>query len=170
MTKRNSFNCSFPNEIEFARFRRCEERFERLVVHRVQEKKKIQKPEDEEVDPIFLDAKDQPIRFLNEKGEYEAGRIADADFKLLPRDAVEQVEQLLIWMPNDPRLLWLLAETLNASAMEHSKQQAKSLAVENALKVFNRLANFSNPYKPGRDERARAWQFWKSIWKGTRSA
>jgi high-affinity Fe2+/Pb2+ permease len=128
--------------------------FERLMVNRLKEKKLQEKkqPVAETVDPIFLDAKGEPIRFLNEKGEYEAGRIAAPDKDQMPRDAVEAVEQLLIWMPNDERLLWLLAETFNASAMEHQNKKGKSMAVLNANKIFQRLLNFETPTKYGLKE------------------
>jgi hypothetical protein len=135
------------HEFDFDRYRRYEVLFERLMVNRLKEKKLQEKkqPVAETVDPIFLDAKGEPIRFLNEKGEYEAGRIAAPDKELLPRDCVEAVEQLLIWMPNDERLLWLLAETFNASAMEHQTKKGKSMAVLNAHKIFQRLLPFFGP-------------------------
>jgi hypothetical protein len=142
------------HEFDFDRYRRYEVLFERLMVNRLKEKKQQEKkqPVAETVDPIFLDAKGEPIRFLNEKGEYEAGRIAAPDKDQMPRDAVEAVEQLLIWMPNDERLLWLLAETFNASAMEHQNKKGKSMAVLNANKIFQRLLNFETPTKYGLKE------------------
>src|SRR5260370_31808753 len=98
----------------------------RLKEKNLQEKKQ---PVAETVDPIFLDAKGEPIRFLNEKGEYEAGRIAAPDKDQMPRDSVEAVEQLLIWMPNDERLLWLLAATFQAGAVEPHNTKGESIAV-----------------------------------------
>ena len=55
-----------------------------------------------------------PVRFVGESGKYEAGKIAAAEQKKLPPDAVAIVEQLLIWLPYDDRLYWLLGELLNA--------------------------------------------------------
>ena len=142
------------HEFDFDRYRRYEVLFERLMVNRLKEKRLQEKkqPVVETVDPIFLDAKGEPIRFLNEKGEYEAGRIAAPDKEQMPRDSVEAVEQLLIWMPNDERLLWLLAETFNASAMEHQTKKGRSMAVLNANKIFQRLLNFETPTKYGLKE------------------
>jgi tetratricopeptide (TPR) repeat protein len=55
-----------------------------------------------------------PVRFVGESGRYEAGKLAAAEQKKLPPDAVAIVEQLLIWLPHDDRLYWLLGELLNA--------------------------------------------------------
>jgi hypothetical protein len=142
------------DEYDYDRYRRCEVLLERLMVNRLKEKKlqDEKKPVADTVDPIFLDAKEEPIRFLNEKGEYEPGRIAAPDKEQMPRDSIELVEQLLIWMPNDERLLWLLAETFNASAMEHQNKKGKSMAVLNANKIFQRLLRFETPTKYGRKE------------------
>ena len=142
------------HEFDFDRYRRYEVLFERLMVNRLKEKRLQEKkqPVVETVDPIFLDAKGEPIRFLSEKGEYEPGRIAAPDKEQLPRDSIEAVQQLLIWMPSDERLLWLLAETFNASAMDHQTKKGKSMAVLNANKVFLRLLRFETPTKYGLKE------------------
>src|SRR5205823_3935266 len=50
------------------------------------------------------------VRFIGPSGEYEAGKIADAERSKLPADAVAIVQQLLLWFPDDTRLLWLLGE------------------------------------------------------------
>lgn len=62
-----------------------------------------------EVDPLF------PVRFVGSSGEYEAGRIADAERDKIPPNAIAQVQQLLLWFPEDTRLLWLLGELYNAA-------------------------------------------------------
>jgi len=56
-----------------------------------------------------------PVRFVNDKGEYQPGTLAAAEKAKLRPDAVAIVQQLLLWSPDDPRLLWLLAE-LTAAA------------------------------------------------------
>jgi hypothetical protein len=144
----------FRHQFDFDHYRRCEVLFERLINSRLKEKKELakKKPVEEAVDPIFVNEKGEPIRFVNEKGDYEAGRIAPADMTALPRDAVEAVEQLLIWMPGDERLLWLLAETFNASAMEHPNLKEKSVAIYNANLIFQRLTNFETPASYGLKE------------------
>jgi hypothetical protein len=140
--------------IDFDHYRKCEVLFQRLMENRLKEKSRQEKKEtvEETVDPIFRDAKGDPIRFLNEKGEYEAGRIANADKEQMPREAVEYVQQLLLWMPGDDRLLWLLAETFNASAMEQTNPKEKNMAVWNAHKIFERLTNLKTPVKYGLKE------------------
>lgn len=62
-----------------------------------------------EVDPLF------PVRFVGPSGEYEAGKIADAERDKLPPNAIALVQQLLLWFPEDTRLLWLLGELYNAT-------------------------------------------------------
>ena len=127
--------------------RRNEEYFYRLMVNRLKEKKK--KPAEETVDPIFLDAKEKPIRFVNDQGVFQAGGIRNADKEQLPRTAVEAVEQLLIWMPNDDRLLWLLGEVFNASAMDYQDPARKNQAIKSAFFVFDKLTNLEAPAKFG---------------------
>lgn len=51
-----------------------------------------------------------PVRWVNEAGEYEPGALAAAERAKLPADAVAVVQQLLLWFPSDTRLYWLLAE------------------------------------------------------------
>lgn len=67
--------------------------------------------------PIGLDAlfaKDgQPIRYVGDSGQYEAGQIAAAERVKIPPDALAIVQQLLIWMPDDVLLYWQLGELLN---------------------------------------------------------
>jgi hypothetical protein len=54
------------------------------------------------------------IRFVNDKGDYEPGKLAAAEHKKLPSKAVAVVQQLALWLPGDPVLLWQLAELANA--------------------------------------------------------
>jgi len=54
------------------------------------------------------------VTFEGPVGKYEAGAIPPQMFDRLPPDALFTVVQLLVWQPNDDRLLWLLAEILNA--------------------------------------------------------
>ena len=60
--------------------------------------------ETEDVLPLF------PVRFVNDKGEYEPGTIAASEKAKLPPDAIAVVQQLLFWFPGEARLSWLLAE------------------------------------------------------------
>jgi tetratricopeptide (TPR) repeat protein len=62
----------------------------------------------EAVDDLF------GVHFVGDSGQYEAGKLAAAERAKLPPDAVALVQQLLIWLPDDTRLYWLLGEVLNA--------------------------------------------------------
>src|SRR5207245_833790 len=55
------------------------------------------------------------VRFLNDKGAYEPGAMAKTEWDKLPTRAVAIVQQLALWLPQDGRLLWQLAELANAT-------------------------------------------------------
>jgi hypothetical protein len=80
----------------------------------------------EDVDNLF------DVRFVGESGHYEAGKIAEAEKKKLPPDAVAIVQQLIVWLPDDTRLYWLLGEVMNG--------QGDTAAAENVFTdcVWNR--------------------------------
>lgn len=54
------------------------------------------------------------VRFLNDKGSFEPGKLAEAERKKLPVKAVAIAQQLALWFPADGPLLWQLAELANA--------------------------------------------------------
>jgi hypothetical protein len=54
------------------------------------------------------------VRYLGEKGTYEPGKLAAAELKKLPAGAIAVMQQLALWLPADPRLLWQLAELASA--------------------------------------------------------
>jgi tetratricopeptide (TPR) repeat protein len=56
----------------------------------------------------------QEVHFVGESGKYEAGKLAAKERAKLPKDAVAIVQQLLVWTPDDTRLLWLLGELYNS--------------------------------------------------------
>jgi hypothetical protein len=74
-----------------------------LQVHRQRAAAKLP-PDREEVFPLF------DVKFVNDAGQYEPGRLAAAEKAKLPPDAVAVVQQLLFWAPWDTGLYWLLAE------------------------------------------------------------
>jgi hypothetical protein len=87
-----------------------------------------------DVEVLFTDDSKppRPVRFVGESGRYEPGKIAGSEAAKLPQHAVEIVEQLLIWMPHDDRLFWLLGELFNArgeygTALEIFDDVAKKL-------------------------------------------
>jgi hypothetical protein len=81
------------------KFLPVEEAHLKLVRLRLKQKAAVQ-----ELDDLF------GVRFVNDKGEYEAGRLADEERKKLPVRAVAVAQQLALWLPADGRLLWQLAE------------------------------------------------------------
>lgn len=60
--------------------------------------------------PLFRSPDGEPVRFVDETGEFTPGRLAEAEREKLPSDAVAIVQQLLLWFPGDSRLYWLLAD------------------------------------------------------------
>jgi hypothetical protein len=54
------------------------------------------------------------VRFVDDEGQYHPSRLAAAERKKLPADAVAIVQQLALWLPADGRLLWQLGELANA--------------------------------------------------------
>jgi hypothetical protein len=68
------------------------------------------------------------FRFVGDGGQFEAGKLVDAERNKLPPDpfaanddpqqrvryALGVVQQLLLWMPDDVRLKWLMGELFNA--------------------------------------------------------
>jgi hypothetical protein len=76
--------------------------------------------ETEDVLPLFpLPGEDgkprPPVRFVNDAGIYEPGKLAAAEQAKLPPDAIAIVQQLLLWFPSEVRLYWLLGELYAAN-------------------------------------------------------
>lgn len=101
------FPDDWPNA---AWFRRCEKVQLQLARRRAREQRE-QPPGRrrgvEDVDDLFA------VKFENPAGEYAVGALPDGE--ALPADAVAVVQQLLLWLPDDTRLYWLLGELLNAT-------------------------------------------------------
>lgn len=72
-----------------------------------------------------------PVRFIGESGQWEVGSLAEAERKKLPPDALKIVQQLLAWLPDDARLLWLLGELANAQGDIQAAHKALDTAVWN---------------------------------------
>lgn len=86
-----------------ARWQKAEELHLRLVRLRLRQARDAQ-----ELDDLF------GVRFVGEKGDFEPGGLAAAERRKLPADAVAVTQQLALWLPQDPRLLWQLGELANA--------------------------------------------------------
>lgn len=85
------------------RWRKYEEYHLRLVTLRMREP-----PGTVALDDLF------GVRFVADRGQYRAGQLAASERKKLPADAVAIAQQLALWMPDDARLIWLMAELANA--------------------------------------------------------
>lgn len=62
----------------------------------------------QELDPFF------DLQWIGPDGKYQAGALAETERKRLPLDAVANLQLLALWLPDDPLLLWQLAELANA--------------------------------------------------------
>ncbi|MBM4069488.1 MAG: hypothetical protein FJ271_11140 [Planctomycetes bacterium] len=108
------------------------------------------------------------VRFVGDSGKFEPAKLAAAERAKLPANALAVVQQLLIWMPDDARLFWLLGELYNAraepgrltprsrkEAIEIKQQEDADLAA--CLRIFNELAGFNGPLRvPALVERLQA--------------
>lgn len=83
--------------------------------------------EEEDVFPLFPVPKrgqpHAPVKFVNEKGEYEPGALAAAERAKLPPDALAVAQQMMFWFSDDTRLYWLLAELYAADGEIESALQ-----------------------------------------------
>jgi tetratricopeptide (TPR) repeat protein len=96
-----------PEQLKW--YRHAEEQQKKLIRLRWKEAGDRARPrQSESVDDLF------GVKFIGPSGQYEAGTLAAAEKEKLPADALAVIAQLLFWMPDDGRLHWLLAETLNA--------------------------------------------------------
>lgn len=55
-----------------------------------------------------------PVQYVGESGAYEAGKLAAKEQAKLPKDSLASLQQLVLWFPDDTRLLWQVGELLNA--------------------------------------------------------
>jgi tetratricopeptide (TPR) repeat protein len=79
---------------------------EELQLRLIQQRQRL--PGHQELDNLF------GIRYVDETGQYEPGKLAATERKKLPSDAVALLQQVALWLPADGRLLWQLAELANA--------------------------------------------------------
>jgi tetratricopeptide (TPR) repeat protein len=137
---------------ELAFNRRAERYFLTLLQQRQQEARLLAGRGEQTVDDLFH------VRFVGPGGRYEAGLMAPDQMDRLPLESIPVVEQLLLWLPFDNRLYWLLAELRNAKG-----------DVEGASKIMNDLV-YSRAYQPPelRDHRRAVLQAWQDIAKVAR--
>ena len=137
------------NEAPYGFYREVEGYYYKLLKLRSREPKAVD-AEFEAIDALF------DVKFVGESGEFEPGKISKAEKAKLPRNAIEIVEQLLVWLPNDLRLYWLLGELLNAQGdpkaarkildeiVYDHKVRAKTLMERRQI-----LNNWTEPPEPG---------------------
>lgn len=98
--------------------------------------------ESEDVYPLFPPREKgvafAPMKFVNDVGKYEPGKLAAADKAKLPPDAVAIVQQLLLWFPRDIRLIWLLGEVYAAEGNFEDAKRAMDYCVSEAGQFGNR--------------------------------
>lgn len=97
------------NRTQLYRFLRAEKYFLVMLRERAAEMARSGGKMPEAVDDLF-----PRVRTLGASGTYRAGSWPAPLLVDLPPDTLAIVEQLLLWMPDDSRLYWLLAELLNA--------------------------------------------------------
>jgi hypothetical protein len=73
--------------------------------------------------PTIQNPSQTPVKWVNELGHYEPGKLAAGERAKLPHDAIAVVQQLLLWSPDDTRLLWLLAELYAANGQLREADQ-----------------------------------------------
>ena len=73
-------------------------------------------------------ARSSMASWVGPSGAYEAGALAADQWPRLPAEAMNLVTQLVLWLPHDNRLYWLLAELVNVngdfSTAEYLRLQA----------------------------------------------
>ncbi len=79
-----------------------------LKLVRLRGREKTGKNQDTYLDDLF------GVKYLGESGKPEAGKIAAAGRKKLSADDAAILQQLLLWLPADGRLLWQMGEVANA--------------------------------------------------------
>jgi hypothetical protein len=69
------------------------------------------------------------VKFVGPSGRYKAGALAADQKAKLPPDAIAVVQQLVLWFPEDTRLLWLLGELYNADGNLEAASKTLDLCV-----------------------------------------
>lgn len=88
------------------RYQKAEELHLRLV--RLRAKHIREKSGEQPLDDLF------GVRYVGPTGKYEPGKLALAQRKQLPNHALASVQMLGLWLPDDARILWQLAELAGA--------------------------------------------------------
>jgi hypothetical protein len=106
------------------------------------------------------------IQFVGPSGQFEPGRLSEAQRKRLPPEAVAQVQQMALWLPADGLLLWQLAELAGANGdLATAAAILDGCVTEFGLRAAD-LQKHRRAFRAAADERARAGGNSKTIHEG----
>lgn len=117
--QRKFLDTIYWDEGSHPRLRRCEALLHKLMRLRLAEGPGAAY---QNVDALFDEG--GPIRFVGESGSFEPGKVVLSERKKLPSHALDDVQQLLLWIPEDLRLYWLLGEIYNAQGTPNGMKAA----------------------------------------------
>lgn len=87
------------------------------------------------LDRLFVGPDREPIRYVGPKGHWQVGTLAESERNKLPNGSVEEamrvVQHLLLWFPDDARLMWQFGELANAAGDIKTAALALNQAVYN---------------------------------------
>jgi hypothetical protein len=92
----------------------------------------------------------QAVQFVSRRQPFELGKFPASEKARLPKDAIAVVQQLLVWMPEDLRLIWLLGELLNADGTPYDIKSAQIIFSE----FRSRFAGLPKNAALAKDEKA----------------
>jgi hypothetical protein len=96
--------------LQLSWYYRAEKYFMTLLRARAREERLNPGKPPETLDDLF-----PGVRFVGPSGQYEAGIIDPIQMARLPGDNLPAIEQLVLWLPADARIYWLLGEVFNSS-------------------------------------------------------
>jgi tetratricopeptide (TPR) repeat protein len=106
------------------------------------------------------------VQYVGPSGEFEAGRLAEAQRKRLPPDAIALVQQLALWLPADGLLLWQLAELAGANGdFATAAAMLDGCVTEFGLRAAD-LQKHRRAFRAAAEERARASSDSKTLHEG----
>lgn len=106
------------------------------------------------------------IQYVGPSGKFEPGRLAAAQRKRLPDDALTLVQQLALWLPADGRLLWQLAELAGANGDVATAAAIMDGCVTEFGMRAAELREHRRAYRAAADERASSGPDAKSTHEG----
>jgi hypothetical protein len=155
------------NEALYKFYRDTEKLYLKMLRSRLSESRRSKGKEADfqTIDPLFADDKG-PVRFVDAAGKFTPGELAPAERAKLPREAPDMMRQLLLWMPDDPRLYWQLGEfyaTDFADSVGKSDAKTKQAHLLAARKIFNELVQDFNVRAADLQERRHTLNELKSL-------